>query len=418
MKLALLGTDSDILQLVAAATSDGHEIVWVGDVRPADAGALRRFVPEFTDCRDDWELLLDRNSADAVLIGRGTSPDDLRAEQLKRLTTEAVPLLVVHPACASVLAYYEVDMARRETGGIVRHYNPIASHPIISELATWVREGHPAIGPIQRLTCERRVATVDRPHVMASLFRDVELLAAAAGHIRRVSAIGPRASDARFGSLQVQMTCNGPVTLHWTVAPLAGVEANLTLYLVGEEGTVSLHGRSSRVADEGANSGIEWELVTSHATEDDRQLLAPYDAAATAVRQLADTVATRNDQPRIDASTWATATRAMEVADAVELSLEKGRTIEVYQQQFTERLAFRGTMAALGCGLLLFGLLVIAIITLLGGVEGKDRPQLLPSWPIILLAVLAFFLLMQTVPLLIAKSKRTDWGDADDDTFQ
>jgi hypothetical protein len=98
----------------------------------------------------------------------------------------------------------------------------------------------------------------------------------------------------------------------------------------------------------------------------------------------------------------------MEVADAVELSLEKGRTIEVFQQQLTERLAFRGTMAALGCGLLLVGFLAIIFITLLGGAEGKDRPLLLPSWPLVLLAVLALFLLMQTVPLLIAKTKRSD----------
>ena len=37
MKLAILGTDSDILQLAEAARSERHEIVWLGDVRPEDA---------------------------------------------------------------------------------------------------------------------------------------------------------------------------------------------------------------------------------------------------------------------------------------------------------------------------------------------------------------------------------------------
>ena len=39
MKLAILGTDSDILQLAAAARSERHEIVWLGDVRAEDAVA-------------------------------------------------------------------------------------------------------------------------------------------------------------------------------------------------------------------------------------------------------------------------------------------------------------------------------------------------------------------------------------------
>ena len=113
-------------------------------------------------------------------------------------------------------------------------------------------------------------------------------------------------------------------------------------------------------------------------------------------------------------STWDAATRAMEVVDAAELSLEKGRTMDVHQQQLTEQLAFRGTMAALGCGLLLVGFVALLLVTLLGGAEGKGRPQLLPSWPIALLAVLAFFLLLQLVPMLIAKKKpRAESGNDD-----
>ena len=36
---------------------------------------------------------------------------DLRAEQLKRIAAEGVPMLVVHPILESVLPYYEIDMA-------------------------------------------------------------------------------------------------------------------------------------------------------------------------------------------------------------------------------------------------------------------------------------------------------------------
>ena len=98
----------------------------------------------------------------------------------------------------------------------------------------------------------------------------------------------------------------------------------------------------------------------------------------------------------------------MEVVDAVELSLQKGRTIEVFQQQLTERLAFRGTMAALGCGLLLIVFLAVVLVAVLGGAEGLVQEKIVPGWPLLLLAVLVFFLLLQAVPMLAQKPKQRD----------
>ena len=89
----------------------------------------------------EWELLLDRSKADAVLVGRGTDNNDVRAEQLKRLATEAVPMLTVHPIVDSVLTYYELDMIRRETGGILRHYNALSGHPVLADLESLDQRG-------------------------------------------------------------------------------------------------------------------------------------------------------------------------------------------------------------------------------------------------------------------------------------
>ena len=93
----------------------------------------------------------------------------------------------------------------------------------------------------------------------------------------------------------------------------------------------------------------------------------------------------------------------MEVVDAAELSLQKGRTIEVFQQQLTERLAFRGTMAAFGCGLMLLAFFAVVAITLLGGAESVLKQRIAPAWPLILLALLAVFLSLQAVPFLVNK---------------
>jgi hypothetical protein len=395
MKLAILGTDGDILLLVISALAEGHEIVWVGDVRPTDVEALSLIVPGYVDRADEWELLLDRANADAVMVGRGKATSELKAEQLKRLATEAVPMLVVQPIVASVLPYYEVDMARRESGGVARHYNPTAGHPILAEMSQWIAAGHPTIGTIQQISCQRRVADVSRVNVLAQLARDVEVVASIAGDVRRVSAIGPAINDANFGALQIQMTAAGRESVSWSVRSVNVGESHLELTLVGQRGALTL-----RTADEASDERTTgWIVEVQGDQKSDSRTLAQFDAPRIALMRLADAVSTQPGSAH-ELSTWDTATRAMEVVDAVEISLQKGRTIEVFQQQLTERLAFRGTMAALGCGLLLVAFVVVVLVTFLGGAEAVVGRRILPWWPLMMLAVLAFFLLLQAVPFL------------------
>jgi hypothetical protein len=403
MKLGVLGTDPDLLRLVAAAIDTGHEIEWLGDVRPEDAAAIDALITPTTQRGLEWELILDQGTVDAVLVGRGLAIAELRAEQLKRLAAEAMPMLVVHPACESVLPYYEVDMARREMGGLVRHYNPAAGHPIFAELAAWVRDGHPQIGTVHQVTCERRVKSTSRAAVVDQLARDAEPLAIVTGDIKRVSAVGPIKGLGSFASLQVQMTCSGAASARWSVGSLAGAEHDMVLTLVGERGTVALQAYS-----DSADLIRPWALETVTAEGRDQETLEPRDSARIAIKEFAAAFLAEREQ-RGGHSTWETATRAMEVVDAVELSLEKNRTVDVHQQQLTEKLAFRGTMAAFGCGLLLVGFFALVFVTMIGGAENEDRPLLFSRWPIVLLAVLACFLLLQFLPLLISRPKQKDW---------
>ncbi len=400
MKLAILGTDSEILNLAAAARRQNHAIVWLGDVRPEDA-AITQFAAGLIDRTSEWEMLLDRGIADAVLIGKGSASSDLRAERIKRLATEGVPLLVVYPVFDSVLPYYEVDMIRRESGAIVQHYNPVIRFPISLEVAKWLREGHPEIGQIHQLSSERRVAVAAREQVLDHFARDVELMAALAGNIRRVTAIGPTGSAASFASLQIQMSASIDASLRWSVGYSAGGTPGLQVTLQGESGNATL-----RMTQEAQADGPAWELETTKEGVRNNQPLEKYDAAHAAIIRLSDAVGALHVEQRAGASTWDSATRAMEVVDAAELSLQKGRTIEVFQQQLTERLAFRGTMAAIGCGLLLIAFVAVIVIAMLGGAEGIVRQRLAPSWSLVLLAVLAFFLLLQAIPLMAQMSSR------------
>lgn len=402
MKLAVLGTDSDILALVAAALAAGHEIGWLGDVRPADQPVLERMLAGVA-VSSDWESLLDHRLADAVLVGRGTTAEPLRAEQLKRLVAGIMPVLAVHPVGTSVLAYYELDMARHEVHGVLRHYSPLTGSPAVAELAEWVRTGDSDVGVVHQIICERHLDDCSRENVIRHLARDVEVLREIAGTIRTVSAVGPRMADSSYASLQVQMTGAGAATLRWAVAPSTNAEPRAVFTLVGERGTVQLdlHNEHPHIT-----------IVVGGAKNSNST--PPFDPARTAIEALAAALPANGTEQSETASTWQSATAAMEVADTIELSLQKGRTIEVHQQRLTEQLAFRGTMAAFGCGLLLFTLFVLVAAGILGDLVFPGlRLAVGAFWPVALLAVLALFLLMQAAPWLV-KRRRPDAAPADE----
>ena len=106
-------------------------------------------------------------------------------------------------------------------------------------------------------------------------------------------------------------------------------------------------------------TGPSWELRTDSGGGSETQRLAAWDPAQASIESLATAIASVDAEGAAAASTWDAATEAMEVADAAELSLQKGKSVEVHHQKLTEQLAFRGTMAALGCGVLTLGLLVL-----------------------------------------------------------
>lgn len=105
---------------------------------------------------------------------------------------------------------------------------------------------------------------------------------------------------------------------------------------------------------------------------------------------------------------WADAARAIELAETVPRSLARGRAIDLHQEEFSELGTFRGTMASLGCGLVLATLLLLVLATLLGGIAREAGwawgEQLAGIWPWVVLATLSLFLALQVLPLLIGSS--------------
>lgn len=407
MKLAVLGTDRDVIALVTAALEAGHQVVWLGDVRPDDAAEIAQLLPDLAN-RGDWELLLDQATADAVIVGSGTAAADLRAEQLKRIVTDGVPLLAVHPVSASVLVYYEVDMARRESHAVVRHYSPWATAPTISELASWVRTGDGPIGEAHQANCDRHLVDCGRKAVLRTLARDAEVLRTLLGGVHTVNAVGPHTDDASFASLQVQLTGPSEATSRWSVTPAIDTVPRSALTLVGSRGIARLRMPVDGAAIVVGEPADAWQLEISAGDRNDVLPVTTWDAARTAIDELSAVLPANGTGRSESASTWPAATAAMEIVDAIELSLQKGRTIEVHPQQLTERLAFRGTMAAFGCGLLFLGFFALIGAGLFGDLLGVPLKAI---WPWLLLGVLAIFLLLQAVPWLATKRPSSEPPD-------
>jgi hypothetical protein len=107
-------------------------------------------------------------------------------------------------------------------------------------------------------------------------------------------------------------------------------------------------------------------------------------------------------------SNWHDAARNVELADAIDRSLAKGRTIDLHHEEFTDVGTFKGTMASAGCGLLAAGLVlvvVVAIVHTLAIQAGWNRlARILDGWPYLILIIFGLFLLLQLL-VLVGKSR-------------
>lgn len=372
MKLALLGADVESLRLAEAAVAAGHEIAW-----QADSGVQEPPAPWAGPhaAGGPWEELLDPQVAEAVIVGHGAGGDELRAHQVQELARLDRPMLVTFPLFSSVLTYFEVDMARTESACLVQHFNPLTESPALEEAASWVAEGHPDLGRVEQVLCTRSLADRSRELVLWHFARDVEMLGAVAGRLNRIGAHAGGGDEAAYAALSVQLLGTSEVPVRWSVEPPSGGEG-LSLTLVCQRGRVVVGGVCDAAGgDDDARSGV-------------------VDPAYNAIDRFVAAVEL-NDSA---ASTWLDALHAMELTDSIEISLRRGRMIDVHHQQLTEHLAFKGTMAAAGCGLLFFLVPLVLAISWIAGMFGVPIGQFVPH---ILLGLLAVFLGMQFLPKLI-----------------
>jgi hypothetical protein len=151
---------------------------------------------------------------------------------------------------------------------------------------------------------------------------------------------------------------------------------------------------------EGSAEAGAWRWEDGDGTE-----TSPYDRGAVMLGVLDETLAGSTGVTDPPAASWDDAARGVEMAETVPRSVAKGRGIDLHQEEFTEIGTFKGTMASLGCGIVLLALAVIVFATLLGGIAKQTGwafgERLAGLWPIAVLTAMGLFLLLQFLPALV-----------------
>jgi predicted dehydrogenase len=403
MKLGMLGIDARIAAVAAAAIRRGDSVVLAVDVSPeAFPGA---------SVVDD-QSLLDPAACDAVLVGSDDWSGE-RAEAVRLLVQAGRPLLVSHPLELSMLWAWEVEMIRRDINGVLVPLLPERLHPFVARLRQLLEAslaGGGLLGDVESVVLERRLTLRSREAVLRAVARDADLVRVLAGEPARMSALGvtPDTDPANWHSLVVGFSGPTSVPVRWQTT--SGGEPGLRLGLQCGGGIVAV------VIPDDPSQAWTW----SQPGEADLQ--QAYDPAGLMLSVLDRSLRSggaavvpheaaipETDDAAVPAATWADAARAVELADAVPRSIAKGRGVDLHQEEFSDLGTFRGTMASLGCGIIMAALVLVVVAALVGGLAHEFGwafgGWLAGTWPFVALAALGGFLILQFLPLLVASSR-------------
>jgi predicted dehydrogenase len=388
IRVGLLGADSDTAQLLHAIQHSRQfqlvgfcelDAALPGTSDPVPRSALGGARPF-----DAWETLLDEQIVDAVIVAR-SSDDDRRAEQLRKLIQVGMPLLVSHPVADSMLVYYELDMIRRETGCLLLPYLTARLHPAIHHIIELTGRGAASpFGKIEQVTFERSVAEPTKVEVFRQFARDVDVIRAIAGDMTQLGAMAAGGDGGAYWGLGVQMSGPQDIVARWSVG---SSRSSHGAHLVVR----GSHGKA--VVD--LPSTQPWTLETTVDGATETKTYADWDPGVAMLAQLDAMLA---GAPPLSAN-WVDAARSVELAETIDRSLLKGRTIELYYEDYTEEGTFKGTMTSLGCGLLLIGLVLLGAV----GIGEQMGLTFVRAWPYLLLGVLGLFLAMQLLVVISRK---------------
>lgn len=418
MKLALIGCDSEALALVEAllASTDNLQQTRFQLTAAFDLGSWESDVIRLAgavDTRSDWESLLVASPVDAVLVARGQldpadktgySGQERRCEQLRKIVQAGLPLVVIHPGCEEIVGF-ELEMIRSDQQGTIVPWFPGFVPGAISALCDLAHSPESPLGEIEQVTMERELQDRSRSQVLWQFSRDAEILRRLLGSITKVAASGPVSESMRdpmaggpkpllpLANLSVHLSGNKTFPARWSIVPNdQPVGARITL--LGSKGRGILHIPSS--------NDLPWKLETSLSPGQSPRTFPPVSIPEQFVASLKEANAPDH------AGDWLGSCRAIEATCCIDRSLQRGRAIELFNEEHSEEGTFKGLMAAGGCLILLLTLFLFVLIVGLEILVGKKDTTLLGSWPYVILATpLVFFMLLQLLLGLTRRNRPT-----------
>jgi hypothetical protein len=326
------------------------------------------FVPQ-------WEDLLPDATISDVLVG-GASDEALRAARHLAQAGKTVWLLP-HPGQGLLFAY-EIGLQLEEGQGVVAPVFPDRALTWWQQLVALAGEG--GLRGIQYIEIERfadahgESAALSEAVVDARLLWDLDLVRRLAGRYSRVTTLRTGGDGGHIRQQTVTLTGEGVPETVWTIKPRAADSADrLTLHTT--EGTWQLE-----VRDGGAT---QWLAPPPSALLDaplrsDADVLFPTDVTAAA---------------------WRAAIEAFELADAVQHSLERRRTIELHHEPVSERTIFKTQMTALGCGVLAATLLLTVGYVAVDSMIPLGRTARIILWTVICTPLVLYLAAQFLLPL-------------------
>jgi len=399
MNIGLLGCDRQILDLLAASVADGGRLAVACDLdAEAFAAVVSRGICDRTlSSEGSWESLVDSRQSDVVFVGADRWHEG-RADAVRRIVQAGRPVVLSHPVDLSMLWAYEIDMIRCDSRATVLPLLPDRLHPFAARLRSLVEAGLAAVSPfgsIDAIVMERRPEGFDRDAVLRAFARDADLLRAIAGDPKRLSTLGATSQSATFTTLTVELSGPSSLPVRWQV--VRGERPGARLSLMGERGTVTVE-----IPDGPSDAWTLREQATDSSSPRVETLAFDRPRAVLSLLSRRDAVESDAAMPP---ATWSDAARTIELAETIPRSVAKGRGIDLHQEEFSEIGTFKGTMASLGCGIVLAGLFLLVLATLVGGIASaagwEFGERLAGAWPWIILSVLVLFLVLQIIPLLI-----------------
>ena len=367
LRFALLGDGQTAMSVARAVSAHpAHRLIRQVDWPHSPSSAFP-FVPGVRISRS-WEELLTDAEVDAVIVAGWD--DDLQPV-VRQLVQAGKAVLVAPQLVQSAAFFYELALVESESPGRIFPMLGLRGHPRVLKLQELISQGD--LGNIRHVQIERKIASqatdgraalMTQADLASALLLDADLLRILCGSYDQVTA--SRSGDAGVGNslATVMLAGAGVPQAVWTATAHAG-DDDWLLLVSGELGTAELDGNPEEgllrltlrmgelpaIVEESLADEGKWLLETFASS------LAPQSDSAAPARRRLDHLA--------ESSLWKELARAVELVDAVERSVRRRRTIDVYFETPSERGIFKTQMTAVGCSLLMLTLAAVVFYLLL-----------------------------------------------------